>query len=73
MSVFLCENRKNSPAAGGYAPRPPWPPAAGGFTPRPPVVILLCQILGVPLIQHVIWAYYSCADGTEMKDTNYRN
>ena len=57
MSVFLCENRKNSWAAGGYAP-------------RPPVVPPLCQILGVPLILHIIFAYYSRVDGTEMKDTN---
>ena len=28
---FLCENRKNPLAAGGSAPRPPWPPAAGGY------------------------------------------
>ena len=38
LSVFLCENRKNSLAAGVVDPRPPWPPAAEGFTPRPPIV-----------------------------------
>ena len=71
MSVFLCENRKNSWAAGGYAPIPPWPPAAGGFTPKLPVVPPPpCQILGAPLILHYILAYYSCVDGTDMKDTN---
>ena len=57
MGVFLCENRKNSSAAGDVAP-------------RPPVVAPFWQILGAPLTLHIIWAYYSCADGTEMKDTN---
>ena len=36
MRFFLCENRKN-------------PLAAGGFTPRPSVVASLCQILSAPL------------------------
>ena len=38
MSVFLCENRKNSLAAGEYAPKLPSPPAAGSFDPRSSVV-----------------------------------
>ena len=28
MSAFSFENRKNLLAAGGLAPRPPWPPTA---------------------------------------------
>ena len=68
--MFLGENCKNSLAAGGYAPRPPWPPAIGSFTPRPLVVVLLCQILGATPILHIVGAYYSCVDSTKMKDAN---
>ena len=71
MSGFLCENRKNLLAAASYTPRLLWPPAAGGFTSdsrlSPP---LLCQILGAPLMLHYFLAYYSCVDGTDIKDTN---
>ena len=67
MSVFLYENCKKSLAAGGLAPRPPWPPTAGGLTPTPPVMARLCQILDATQTLHIIFADYSCVDGTEMK------
>ena len=35
---------KNSPAFGGFAPRPPKPPTAGSSAPRPPFVIRLSYI-----------------------------
>ena len=39
MNAFLCENRKNSLAAGDSAPTPSQPPAASGLAPTPQVVL----------------------------------
>ena len=44
--------RKNSLAAGGYTPTPPWPPAAGVSPPHPRLSPPLSQILGASLILH---------------------
>ena len=48
MSDFLCENRKNSLAAGVYALTSPWSTATGGETPG--CGPLLCQMLGAALM-----------------------
>ena len=57
MSVFLCENRKNSLAAGGYAPRLL---ASGNwsFTRRPPVMDSPPLVKSWVLHRHCI---YFCA------------